>query len=120
MLQYIVRRIMLMIPVLIVVSILSFVVIQLPPGDYLTSHIAALAQGGEVIDQDAIEALKVRYGLDQPMIVQYFKWMWRIITRGDFGQSFRWNKPVKELIGQRLLLTVSVTSGPWLPGPSVR
>ena len=109
MLEYILRRIIVMIPVLIVVSIISFVVIQLPPGDYLTSHIAALAEGGDIVDQDEIEALKRRYGLDQPMIVQYFKWMWRIISRGDFGQSFRWNKPVKELIGQRLLLTISVT-----------
>jgi peptide/nickel transport system permease protein len=98
-----------MIPVLLVVSITSFAVIQLPPGDYLTSHIAALAEGGDIVDQDEIDALKKRYGLDRPMYVQYFKWIWRILSRGDFGQSFRWNKPVKELIGQRLLLTVSVT-----------
>ncbi len=109
MLQYILRRILIMVPVLFVVSIISFVVIQLPPGDYLTSHIAALAQGGDIVNQDEIEALKKRYGLDQPMVVQYVKWMWRILSRGDFGQSFRWNKPVKELIGQRLLLTISVT-----------
>ncbi len=109
MLQYILRRIVLMIPVLFVVSIISFVVIQLPPGDYLTSHIAALAESGDLVNQDEIDALKRRYGLDQPMYVQYFKWIWRIISRGDFGQSFRWNKPVRELIGQRLLLTVSIT-----------
>jgi peptide/nickel transport system permease protein len=110
MLQYILRRIALMIPVLLVVSIISFVVIQLPPGDYLTSHIAVLAESGDIVDQDEIEALKKRYGLDRPMIVQYFKWIWRIISRGDFGQSFRWNKPVKELIGQRLSLTITVTA----------
>lgn len=109
MLQYVLRRIVIMIPVLFVVSIISFIVIQLPPGDYLTSHIAALAESGDIVDQDVIDALKKRYGLDQPMYVQYFKWIWRIIAYGDFGQSFRWNKPVKELIGQRLLLTVSVT-----------
>jgi peptide/nickel transport system permease protein len=109
MLQYIARRILLMIPVLLTVSIISFVVIQLPPGDYLTSHIAALAEGGDIVDQDEIDALKARYGLDRPMYVQYFRWIWRIVSRGDFGQSFRWNKPVKDLIGQRLLLTMSVT-----------
>ena len=69
MLEYIFRRILLMIPVLLVVSIISFIVIQLPPGDYLTSHIAALAEGGDIVDQDEIEALKKPYGLDQPVYV---------------------------------------------------
>jgi len=109
MLQYILRRGLLMILLLFVVSILSFVIIQLPPGDYLTSHIAALAESGEVVQEEEIAALKKRYGLDQPIYVQYFRWIWGILSRGDFGHSFRWNRPVKELIGQRLVLTVTIT-----------
>jgi len=109
MLQYIIRRILIMIPLLIVVSMLSFAIIQLPPGDYLTSHIAAMASAGDIIQQDEIDALKKRYGLDQPVYVQYTKWIWGILSRGDFGQSFRWNKPVRDLIGQRLALTVVIT-----------
>jgi len=109
MLQYIVRRVILMIPTLFMVSVISFAVIQLPPGDYLTSVVATLAQSGEMVDQEALGRLKVQYGLDQPAYVQYAKWMWGIISRGDFGYSFQWNRAVSELIGQRVLITVIVT-----------
>ena len=87
MLQFTLRRILYMVPTLIIVSILSFAIIQLPPGDYLTSHIAALAEGGDIVDQDEIEALKRRYGLDQPVYVQYFKWIWNFI-QGEPGSNF--------------------------------
>lgn len=109
MLQYVVRRVMLMIPTLFLVSVISFIVIQLPPGDYLTSIVATLGQSGEIIDQEELERLKRQYGLDQPAYVQYGKWMWGILSRGDFGYSFQWNRAVSELIGQRVLLTVIVT-----------
>ncbi len=109
MLDYILRRLFLMIPTLIIISIISFVIIQLPPGDYLTSYLAQLAQGGESIDEAMIEALTKRYGLDEPIYVQYFKWIWGVL-RGDFGHSFEWNKPVRELIGERLMLTMIISS----------
>jgi len=109
MLQYIVRRIILTIPTLLVVSIISFILIQLPPGDWLTAHIAALAASGDAVDEADIAALKKQYGLDQPLYVQYFKWTWNAISKRDFGRSFEWNKPVDELIWERLGLTIAIS-----------
>ncbi len=106
MLGYILRRILMMIPTLFIISILSFVIIQLPPGDFLTTYAAQLSEMGDAMDQQALEALAERYGLGQPVYVQYYKWMSGIILRGDWGQSMEWHKPVKELIWDRLGLTV--------------
>ncbi len=94
MLLFIAKRILWMIPSLIVVSFLAFVLIQLPPGDYVTTYIATLAASNEVVDQNTANDLRQRFGLDQPMIVQYFKWITGIVTRGDFGLSFEWQQPV--------------------------
>ncbi len=106
MFAYIARRVLLMIPTLFLVSIISFIAIQLPPGDYLTSYVAGLRTMGENIEQESIDALRERYGLGEPIYVQYTKWVSGIILRGDWGQSMEWQKPVKELIGERILLTV--------------
>ena len=103
--QYIIRRVLLMIPTLIVISIISFTIIQLPPGDFLTSYVATLESSGQVVDQAAIDGLREQYGLGDPVYVQYFKWITGVL-QGDFGQSFQWNRPVSELLGERLLLTV--------------
>lgn len=103
---YIMRRVMLMIPTLILVSVISFIAIQLPPGDYLTSYVATLRTQGDNIEQDAIDSMRERYGLGQPIYVQYAKWITGIVTRGDWGQSMEWQKPVKELIWERLALTM--------------
>jgi len=105
MLSYIFRRILYMIPTLIAISVVSFIVIQLPPGDYLTSMVAGMAEQGETVDQTQLAALEERYGLDQPWYVQYWKWISGILLRGDFGQSFEWNQPVSSLIWDRLGLT---------------
>lgn len=105
MLQYIIRRILFMIPTLFVISLVSFIIIQLPPGDYLTSLVATMASTGETVDRAALAALEARYGLGQPVYVQYWKWITGIILRGDFGQSFEWNQPVSSLIWGRLALT---------------
>src|SRR5689334_22492280 len=75
MLGYIVRRVLLMIPTLFLVSVVSFVAIQLPPGDYLTTYASQLASQGESNSNEAIEALRVRYGLGEPVEVQYVKWV---------------------------------------------
>ena len=88
MLQYVVRRVLYMIPTLFVISIVSFVIIQLPPGDYLTSLVATMASTGETVDRAQLVALEQRYGLGQPIYVQYWKWISGILLRGDFGQSF--------------------------------
>jgi peptide/nickel transport system permease protein len=108
---YIIRRLLLFIPMLVGLSILTFALIQLPPGDYLTSVIMALAQSGEEIDEALIENLKHRYGLDKPLYAQYLRWIGNILLRGDFGVSFRWNKPVSELIWERLAWTVGISLG---------
>lgn len=106
MLAYIARRVLLMIPTIFLVSIISFIAIQLPPGDFMTSYVAGLRTMGENIEQEAIDNLRERYGLGEPIYVQYAKWMSGIILRGDWGQSMEWQKPVKDLIGERILLTV--------------
>ncbi len=106
MLSYILRRVGMMIPTLVIISIISFVIIQLPPGDYLTSYVMQLRQEGEDVDEEEIEMLKERYGLGQPVYVQYYKWASGILLRGDWGQSMEWRKPVKDLIWERMALTV--------------
>jgi len=104
MLQYIARRILMMIPTLFLISIVSFIIIQLPPGDFLTSYIVQLSSMGDNVDESAIQALKDRYGLGQPLYVQYLRWMDNML-HGDFGHSMEWNKPVLGLLTERLPLT---------------
>jgi peptide/nickel transport system permease protein len=109
MLQYILRRLVMMIPTLIAVSMLSFMIIQLPPGDFLTSYAAGLRAQGDSVDVATLEALRERYGLDQPVYVQYTKWITGILFRNDWGQSLEWKKPVRELIWERLALTMIIS-----------
>ena len=106
MLGYILRRIAIMIPTIFIISIITFIVIQLPPGDFLTSYAAQLRSQGDNIQDDAIQAMRERYGLGDPVYVQYSKWIWGIISRGDWGQSMEFMKPVKDLIWDRMALTV--------------
>ena len=109
MLKFIAKRLMWMLPFLVAISFLSFVLIQLPPGDYVTTYIATLAASNEVIDQNTAADLRNRFGLDQPMIVQYWKWISNIIFHGDFGLSFEWQQPVGDLIWERMALTLLLT-----------
>src|SRR3712207_2576356 len=102
--MYILRRVLLFIPTLIAISIVTFAIIQLPPGDFLTSYVAQLSAQGESVDNAAIQALRDRYGLGQPFYVQYFKWVSGML-RGDFGHSLEWNVPVSELLAGRMALT---------------
>ena len=87
-----------------VISVVAFVIIQLPPGDYVTSYIAQLMATGTLVTQEEAENLRAQYGLDQPFYVQYAKWMW-LVLQGNFGVSMEWKRPVTEVIGDRLLLT---------------
>lgn len=89
-------------------SILAFVIIQLPPGDFVDTYIANLSASGSAVSQAEAEALRQLYGLDQPMWVQYFKWISRVVV-GDFGESMEWRRPVAEVIGSRLWLTVVIS-----------
>jgi peptide/nickel transport system permease protein len=108
MLTYIARRIVLAIFTVWAVSVLAFVIIQLPPGDYITSYIAQMAATGSIVSEQEAENLRIQYGLDQPIYVQYYKWM-VMITQGNFGMSMEWRRPVAEVIGDRLWLTMIVS-----------
>ena len=105
MISFIIRRLLGMIPTLFMVSILTFVIIQLPPGDFMTSLQAQAASSGSGADQASMDTLRHIYGLDEPVTVQYFKWIGGF-AHGDFGYSFEWKRPVSELIGDRLALTL--------------
>lgn len=110
MLAYIARRIAIMIPTLLIISVIAFVIIQLPPGDFLTSYVAQLRQQGDIVDEAVIMRLKKRYGLGEPVYKQYLKWITGILFRGDWGQSMEWRQPVKELIWERIGLTVLLSA----------
>ena len=105
MLEFLTRRILLLVPTVVVISMIAFVVIQLPPGDFLTSYVTTLQAAGESIDAAQIEALREQYGLGEPIHVQYLKWVTGMF-QGNFGQSLQWKAPVKDLIWERLILTV--------------
>lgn len=109
MVSLIFRRIMILIPLLLVISLISFVIIQIPPGDYLTSYVQRLKASGKEIDEAEIARLTELYGLDLPVSVQYFRWLRNIVFRGDLGFSFQWNAPVSELIGERIALTMLIS-----------
>ena len=107
MLAYIGRRALLAVFTVWAISVLSFAIIQLPPGDYVTSYIAQMASMGSVVSDEEAETLRIQYGLGQPMYVQYLKWM-KLVVVGNFGMSMEWRRPVTEVIGDRLWLTVVV------------
>lgn len=103
--RFVVRRLLGMIPFIILVSITVFGLIKLTPGDFVANYAAALAAAGETVDDAMLDAMRTRYGLDQPLIVQYWDWI-SGVARGDFGYSFQWQQPVVNLIGERMGLTL--------------
>ncbi|MDP9836395.1 peptide/nickel transport system permease protein [Neorhizobium huautlense] len=111
MLRFLLTRIGSAIPVLLILSVVTFAIIQAPPGDYADYIRSQLMnQGGASFEQAQAQAqaYRVEHGLDQPMVVQYFNWITGIITRGDFGYSFYYNKPVAEVVGERLPRTLAL------------
>src|SRR5215470_3483041 len=108
MLAYLARRLILAILTIWAISILSFVIIQLPPGDYITSYIAQMSASGGAVSEQEAEALRQQYGLDQPLWVQYIRWMKQVL-QGRFGMALEWGRPVSEVIGDRLWLTMIVS-----------
>lgn len=120
--DYLLRRLGYTVILLAVISAFSFFLIELPPGDYLTSRIASLReQRGTDVDQAEIEGLKRQYGLDQPLVVRYFKWVGNMF-QGDFGRSLAYDMPVATMIGERIpitlftsFLTLFVTYGVGVP-----
>ena len=128
MLKLIANRLLWMLPTLLVVSFISFALIQLPPGDYLTSYVAALEESGDLVAEERVAALRRRYRLEKPFLLQYVHWLndlmpfgfqgqidagdhinWPRFKWPDLGMSFEWNRRVTELIGERLLLTMVIS-----------
>jgi peptide/nickel transport system permease protein len=104
-LAYIARRIVMMVPTLFVASILIFGIIQLPPTDFASSMAAQAAQSGSSVDEQTLAGIRQRYGLDQPIHLQYWHWL-KGLVQGDLGYSFEWNRPVSDLIMSRLAYTM--------------
>jgi peptide/nickel transport system permease protein len=107
-LRYIAFRILLMVPTVFAISVVSFVIIHLPPGDFLTSYVAGITARGESIDDATIQALRNAYGLGEPWHIQYIKWISGVL-HGDFGQSFTYHVAVSSLIWDRVWLTVAIS-----------
>ena len=109
MIGYITSRLIFLIPMLFAISIVVFLIIQLPPGDFMSTYIANLEASGMAVSDESAMALRRQYGLDRPITVQYFYWIRNIVTKGDWGRSFSWNKPVADILVERVPLTVAVS-----------
>lgn len=105
---YLLKRLFAIVPTVFLISLVSFVIIQLPPGDFLTTYIANLSRQGQTVEPAQLLALKERYALGQPLIAQYATWLGNILFHGDFGHSMLYGKSVAELIGERLPLTLGL------------
>lgn len=106
--SYIVHRLLYIFVVLITVSIVAFIIIQLPPGDYGTYYVAEIERTGQILSDAEIAAIRKQFGVDLPLYLQYFKWVGGLI-HGDFGKSLNWKQPVIKLVAQRLPITVTIS-----------
>ncbi|MCE7990273.1 MAG: ABC transporter permease [Caldilinea sp. CFX5] len=106
---YILRRLILLIPILFLISVISFTTIQLPPGSYVETYVRNLENTGYLVDQGQIEALYRQYGLNRPVVVQYGLWMYNFLFKGEMGRSFIYQRPVKEVIWERLPMSMLIT-----------
>ncbi|MEZ4863012.1 MAG: ABC transporter permease [Caldilineaceae bacterium] len=109
MVSYIIQRLLFMVVTLFMVSIVTFIVIELPPGDFLDAYVSNLRASGDSLDDSEIASLRERFGLGLPLHERYLKWISNIVLRGDFGYSFGWNKPVSDLIWERVGLTFMIS-----------
>jgi len=109
MLAYLARRLMLALLTCVFISIATFAIIHLPPGDYVSTYVAQMAASGSSITQEEANVLRHQYGLDQPLLVQYLKWI-SLAIQGNFGMSMEWHRSVYDVIGDRLFLTMVVSA----------
>lgn len=109
MLAFILRRLVMLLPILFLISIVSFVIIELPPGDWVTYQIESLRSSGVDLNEEEAERLTAMYGFDQPAYMRYLRWMEGILIDGNFGWSFQWNRTVNELLAERLPLTLTIS-----------
>ena len=105
MLSYIIRRVIYALITLVVVTVIGFIIIDLPPGSYLDTYVSSLRASGSDLATEDIQALEARYGMNDPLLVRFWKWISNFVV-GDFGKSFQHNMPVKDLIWERLQLTI--------------
>jgi peptide/nickel transport system permease protein len=113
MLVFIIRRVLLMIPTLIVVSMISFAIIEAPPGDYMDTYVERLISQQQAVDPAEIQALRTRYGLDDGVHIRYLRWVTSLLE-GDMGRSLEWNQPVTKLIADRLPWSLAVSFASFL------
>jgi peptide/nickel transport system permease protein len=109
MLLYIVRRVLMLIPILVLMSMVAFFLIQLPPGDYVSFRIQQLKMSGVEVSEDEAERLKIQFGLDKPPMARYVWWISGIVLRGNWGWSLQWNKSVNEILQERIPMTVVIS-----------
>ncbi|GAB4557284.1 MAG: ABC transporter permease [Anaerolineae bacterium] len=109
MLAYVARRLLMLIPILFLISVVSFFVIELPPGDWVSFQIESLRMSGVQVSEDEAIRLTRQYGLDLPAHQRYLKWIKGMVLEGDFGWSFQWNRPVNDILKERIPLTVLVS-----------
>ena len=108
MVAYVVRRLLLAVLTVWAISVLSFAIIHLPPGDYVTSYIASMSASGSAVSEGEAIAMREQLGLDQPITIQYAKWM-GLMLQGNFGMAMEWGRPVSDVIGDRMSLTVVIS-----------
>jgi peptide/nickel transport system permease protein len=108
MIAYIGQRIVMACATVLVISAITFIIIQLPPGDFADAYMAQLAASGSIVSAAEADRLRIEFGLDQPMYVQYFKWLSRVMV-GDFGYSMEWRRPVSDVLSDRVWLTLAVS-----------
>ena len=106
MLKYFIKRLVGCLVMIAVLSFVTFVIINLPEGDYISAYLAKQTASGRVVEQSEIDQLVIMYGLDQPLLVKYANWIKGIVTRWDFGLSFSWNRPVRDILRERMPLTI--------------
>ena len=109
MIVYIIRRVLMLIPILILMSMVAFFLIELPPGDWVSARITQLKMSGVDVSDDEAARLTVQYGLDKPMPVRYWRWVSGIVLRGNWGFSMQWNKPVNEILAERVPMTIIIS-----------
>lgn len=115
--RYVIKRVLTMIPTLLFISVIVFVVIQLPPGDIVTSTLDRMEAAGVQASDEYVQNLRARYNLDKPLHLQYLHWIWGFV-QGDMGYSYIYSKPVNELVWERLgytlLITISALLFTWI------
>ncbi len=109
MIIYIIRRILMLIPILVLMSMVAFFLIELPPGDWVSTRITQLEMSGVQVSEDEAARLVAQYGLDKPMPVRYWRWVEGIVMRGNWGFSMQWNKPVNEILAERVPMTIAIS-----------